>query len=116
MNKDELSQLIDFVVQGSAFQSPDFERWVESSRNWQIELGFLNYLFAQLLERKKHHHQECASLILLIYNLVDEMYICIHECNLDFVKYMMRSVRDSSISLEEQLVVLHNNMREYSYD
>lgn len=115
MNKEELNQFIDFKTIGKAVELADLGLWIESSHNWQVELGCLNYLFVQILERKLQEHSECSDIICLFYDLENQMYLRIHECHYRFIEYMLRFLRRSSLSLEEELVNLHNNMCEYIY-
>lgn len=115
MNKEELSQFIDFKTIGKAIELTDLGLWIESSHNWQVELGCLNYLFAQILERKLQENVECSDTICFLYDLVDQMYLRIHECQYEFVEYMLRSLRQLDLSLEEELVNLHNKMCEHIY-
>ena len=115
MNKEELNHFIDFKTTGKAVELADLGLWIESSHNWQVELGCLNYLFAQILERKSKKHVDCSTTICLLYDLKDQMYLRIHECQYEFVEYMLGRSRQLSLSLEEELVDLHNNMCEYIY-
>lgn len=115
LNREELSQLIEFKARGKDVEVTDLAVWIEASRNWQVELGCLSYLFAQILEKKQHSNQDRSGMICLLYDLVDEMYLRIHECDYDFITYMLRFLHDSNLSLEEQLVELHNDMCEYRY-
>ena len=116
LNREELSQFIEFKANDTAVDLNDLALWIEASRNWEIELGCLNYLFAQILERKTHDKQDCSGLVQLLYDSSDQMYLRVHECDYAFIAYMLRFLRESDISLEEELVRLHNNMCEHKYE
>ncbi len=116
LNKEELSQFIDFKSIHNPVESNDLQLWIADSHNWQVELGCLNYLFAQILERKSQDNHDCSPIINLVYDLVDQMYLRIHECNHHFVDYMLGFLRQSNLSLEEELVQLYNDMCEYRYE
>ncbi|MFC2122102.1 hypothetical protein ACFLRP_00245 [Bacteroidota bacterium] len=116
MHKEELNLLIDFKSSGKPIESKELQLWIANSHNWQVELGCLNYLFAQILEGKSQDNTDCAPIINLVYDLVDHMYLIIHECNYLLVDYMLGFFRQPELSLEEELVQLHNDMSEYKYE
>lgn len=116
MYKPELNEFINFKTSGTPIVSEELKIWVDSSHNWQVELGFLNYLFVQILENMKRASLNCQQYINCLYGLEDTMYIRIHEFNHQFIDYMSLCVRQDSLSLEEELVHLHNNMCEYIYE
>ncbi len=116
LNREELSQLIDFKARGKEVESADLASWIEASHNWEVELGCLNYLLAQILEKKTHDDQDCSGMVCLLYDSLDQMYLRIHECDREFITYMLRFLRESNVSLEEELVRLHNYISEYRYE
>ena len=116
LNKQELNQLIEFKAHGKEVNARKLAVWIEESHDWNVELGCLNYLFAQILEGKRHRNQDWSHMIPLMYNLVNDMYIRIHECDSEFTTYMLMSMRDSNLSLDEQLIILHNDMCDYRYE
>lgn len=116
MYKTELDEFINFEAIGTPIVSEALKIWVESSHNWQVELGFLNYLFVQILERTKRASLNCQQYINCLYGLENTMYIRIHEFNRQFIDYMSLCIRQDTLSLEEELVQLHNKMCEYIYD
>jgi len=116
LNREELNQLIDFKAHSKEVELPDLALWIEASRNWEVELGCLNYLFAQILEKKTHEKQDCSGMIDLLYDSPEQMYLRIHECDHEFITYMLRFLREANVSLEEELVKLHSYMCEYKYE
>lgn len=117
LNREELTQLIDFEYSGKEVQLDYLRLRIVNSQNWQDELGCMNYLFAQILGRKvKQKFKNCSYLIQFLNDLVDQMYVRIHDCDHSFVNYMTRYVRETDLSLEEELVKLHNYMCEYIYE
>jgi len=116
MNKEELQQFLDFKTCGKQVDIDDLEIWIEDANNWQVELGCINYLLGQiLLGKKKRNTSTCLSIIDLIYKLEDQLFFRIHECNHDFVSYMLKHTRQSAL-LEEELVRLHTRMREHNHE
>lgn len=116
MYRTELNEFISFKAIGTPIASEHLRTWVDSSHNWQVELGFLNYLFVRVLERTKRASLDCQQYIDCLYDLEDTMYIRIHEFDHEFIDYMSLCVRQNTLSLEEELVNLHNRMCEYIYD
>lgn len=118
LNKEELIQLIAFRHNNKAIESPDLAKWIEMSCRWEVELGCISYLFAQILEKRmngKQNHSETINLLNAWYDFAEQMYLHIHECDQNLIDYMMGFLRTSNLSIEEELVNLHFNMCEYNY-
>jgi len=116
LNREELTQFIDFAYSGKAVQLEHLSLWIGNSQNWQDELGCINYLLAHILCRRvKEGFNNCSDIIQLLNNLEDQLYIQLHECDHSFVNYMTKFIRGTDLSLEEELVKLHNDMCEYKY-
>lgn len=116
MNKEELRELIDFKMCGKEVEIPDFKIWIDNSQNWQVELGCLSYLLSQILEKRAKKSKKCLSIIDLIYRMDEQLFFRIHECDYDFVKYMLRNLRHVDLSLEDELIMLHTRMCEHIYE
>ena len=116
MNKQQLNSFITFQAAGEPIELKDLLTWVDSSNNWQIELGFLNYLFIQILEKKKREGLDCHQYIDCLYQLEEKLYMRIHDLDYQFIDYMLLFLRQNTLSLEEELVQLHNNMCEFIYE
>ena len=116
MNKEELLKLINSKIIDQEVDNCEFKVWVDYAHNWQVELGCINYFLSQILERKVKDGEYCLSIIELIYGLEDELFFRVHECNHVFVEYMLSRLRQPDISLEEELVILHRDLCEYSYE
>jgi hypothetical protein len=115
LKKEELEQLIDFKISGKEIVSGDFSALIENSAEWQTELGCINYLLCQIIERKKNSGDECGKLIDEVYQLDQRILFRIHECDREFVQYMLSHVRQSSLSLEDELVTLHTGISGWDY-
>lgn len=115
LNREELRQLIEFKFSSKEISTDELQIRIGNAESWQDELGALTYLFSLVLERKVHAGEECAGLIGLLYQLVEDMYLYIQECDSTFIDYMLRNVRRASLTLEEELVELQNGMSEYKY-
>ena len=90
--------------------------WIELADSWQEEVGAHTYLLAQILERKTKVAGDCLSVIKIFYELPDFMSLHIQEIGPQFVAYMLRNVRDRTLTLEEELVNLQTRLREHNYE
>ena len=59
---------------------------------------------------------DCLGVIRIFYELPVIMCLHIQEIGPEFVAYMLSSVRDKSLTLEEELVGLQTRLREYNYE
>lgn len=116
LSKDELRQLLNLKADNLAIETDELRIRIELADNWQDELGALTYLFSHILERRAKGGLDCAGLIKMFYELPEVMSLHIQEFDSDFVEYMLRNIRDKSLTLEEELVGLQNRLREYDYE
>lgn len=89
---------------------------VSDAEGWTVELGALNYFFSHVLERRKRAGQACAEILDVFFDLENHMSLLTQPFDSRFIDFMLRTVRDVSISLEDDLVSLQNNVGEYRYD
>lgn len=115
LNKEELRQLIDLKVNDVNIENDNLQTWVDSSENWFDELGVFSYLFGHILEKKYKCGDDCQGLIEVFYHLEETMFLSIQEFDFKFIDYMLRNLRGTSISLEDELIELQNNLRAYKY-
>jgi hypothetical protein len=115
LNKEELRQLIDLKVNNVNIENDNLRIWVDSSENWLDELGVFSYLFGHILEKKYKCGDDCQSLIEVFYHLEETMFLSVQEFDFKFIDYMLRNLRGTSISLEDELIELQNNLRAYKY-
>lgn len=115
MDREELRQFLDFKAANKAVDMDSLEIRIDSAHDWQVELGCVNYFLSQILEKKAKGGKDCHNIINLVYGLEDKLFFRIHECDHGFVDYMLKHVRQANSSLEDELVVLHNNMCEHIY-
>lgn len=116
LDKEELRQFLDFETNKKAVYIDGLEVWIDYAHSWQVELGCINYLLSQILERKAKDGEDCYKITELVYALENQLFFRIHECDPCLVDYMTRRLRQPSSSLEEELVMLHNNMCEHIYE
>jgi hypothetical protein len=116
MNTEETRSFVDFKIANKGIDIPKLETWIENAECWRVELGCVNYLLGQVLERKVNNGEDCFAIIELVYKLEDQLYFQIHECDQKFVDYMLWNVRQLGESLEDELVALHNKMSEHNYE
>jgi len=119
MNREELRQFIEFKTDQRIVENNALQVLIDGAESWQDELCCLNYLFSQVLERrlkKGNDHQAEQECINMLYQLSEHMSLCIQELDSEFVDYMLKCVRDRSLSLEEELIQIQNKLGEHSYD
>jgi hypothetical protein len=115
LNRTELTQLLDFKSGHMEIEDDQLRRRIEDAESWSDELGALTYTFACMLERKTGNGEDCQSYIELLYQLADEMFLRIDECNSVFVAHMLRQVRDRNLSLEEELIEFDDSIGRYEF-
>jgi hypothetical protein len=115
LNRDELRKLIDFKVDDQIVEDESLKVLIENAIYWEDEIFGLNYFFSQILERKNKGGQDCLKLIEFFYALEDEMAFNIQEFDSTFIDYMLRNMRDQTLSLEDDLIRLQNNLSDYKY-
>lgn len=116
LNKEELRQLIELKANNVDIEDRSLQIWVENAENWQDELGALSYFFSHILERKYRFGENCQNLIEIFYHLEETMFFRLQEFDWKFIEYMLKHLRGDSISLEEELIELQNNISEYKYE
>ncbi len=115
LNKEELKQLIEYKVDGIDVNNVSLKRRIEDAECWQDNIGGLTYLFSQTIDRKVRNGRDCTTLIETLYRLEEEMAFEVHECDQQFVDYMLRNLRDSTLTLEEEMVEIQSHLRMYDY-
>lgn len=115
LSKSEIRYLIDEQLGLLSIIDPTLKAAVENSRAWLDELISMNYLFAQVLERKKKMGQDCATAIARYHTSADEMYFGIQEHTPEFLDYMLKNVSDRDLSLEDRLIRIQTNLSNHEY-
>ena len=90
--------------------------WISDAEGWAVELGALNYFVSHILERKKRAGEPYAEILDVFFDLENHMSFIPQSFDLRFIDFMLRTVRNVSTSLEDELVSLQNNVGEYRYD
>lgn len=128
LSRDELKQLLNLIIQHNKSNNTyelslvsiidsEFRIRLDDSLNWQDELGALSYLFAQILESNIFASLTRADLIELFYELPNRLLITIQDFDEAFIDYMLYRNLDLSItSLEDCLIKIQNDLRNYRYD
>jgi hypothetical protein len=115
LNKDELKQLIEYKAEGANVNDESLKTLIENAECWLDEVGGLTYLFSHVLDKRVRSGQDCAAFIETLYTLEDSMSFQIHECDYEFVDFMLRNLRDDSLTLEEELVELQSHLSRNEY-
>jgi len=116
LSKEELRQLLDSRNGTKEIDDELLQIWVANAESWVDEISGLNYFLSQILERKRQSGEECGPVIDLFFEMEDTMALTIQAFDLRFVDFMLRCVRDRSMSLEEELIALQNDVGDYRYD
>jgi hypothetical protein len=116
LNREELNQLIDCILDGDPISSENLQSRYDNALNWFDELYGLSYLFAQIIQRRMMNKEQCSEIIDLFYNLDTKCYFTIQECDQLYIEFMLRTVRDASLTLEDELIGVQNNFGDYRYD
>lgn len=106
---------IDHIIHNTEIDE-EIKTQVESAKDWHDQLICLSYFLSIILERKKEDGEDCQKVIDEIYKLPEALFLSIQEFNSDFVRYMLSHTRNNSLSLEEDLVLLQNDLAERLYD
>lgn len=115
LNTEELRQLIDYKANNSEIESDELKCWINHAENWYDKLSAFTYLFSHILEKKAKEDYDCHSLIKLLYQIENHMFFTIQEFDSKFINYMLGNLRETSLSLEDELINLQNKISEYKY-
>ncbi|PHS11058.1 MAG: hypothetical protein COA78_10430 [Blastopirellula sp.] len=91
------------------------QSWLSQARNWQDELIAFDYFLAQLLERCTEEDEQ--NLYLKNYfDLEATAWWTREDFGMDFITYLLSHLRDTDLSLEEQIVHYRDRMDNHQYD
>lgn len=116
LNKQELEVLINYILLKINVDCSTLHNHIKCSENWQDELGCLSYLLSEILERNNINGTAPEQIIKLVYGLDEKMFIDIQEFDWKFIEYMVSNVRNSSLTLEDNLIDLQNGLKAFRYD
>lgn len=116
-NKNELKELLDYYFNNDAeFSHKDFKIAVDNSLNWQDMLYTFSYLFLQLIERHKKEGGDVHRYLELFYQLENYMWFKIQDFDRDFITFIMRTIRNEALSLEDEIIEAQKLLCERRYD
>ncbi|SRR6266536_3809409 len=116
LSKEELKQLIDARISEAAIDDELLRIWVSNAESWMDELGGLNYFLSQILERAKKLGESCEGIIDVFFDLDNHMALVLQPFDFRFIDFMLKRRRDKSISLEDELIGLQEDVGDYRYD
>jgi hypothetical protein len=116
LSKNELEEFLDYKKDNKPITLEGLSSRIENAEQWYGDLTALSYLLSQVIERKLKHGLECDALIELFYKLPTDLWFLVQEIDERFVDYMMCNPRSHNVSLEDDLIELQNNYREFRYD
>lgn len=116
LSKEELKQLINARIGGEEIDDELLRIWVSNAECWMDELGGLNYFLSHILERAKKADESCEGIMDVFFELENHMALVLQEFDFRFIDFMLKRLRDKSISLEDELIGLQEDVGEYRYD
>jgi hypothetical protein len=116
LTKAELRELIEARIADTAIEDESLRIWVNNAESWADELAGLNYFVSHILERKKKLGESTDSILDVFFDMDEHMAVVLQAFDFRFVDFMLRTVRNDTLSLEEQLIILQNDVGEYRYD
>lgn len=119
LNRDELKLILDIKIHGQENLSLMDERLqaiLLDAEEWQDELCGLSYLFSKILLNSEKQNIDCQWLIDSFYSLTESMSFCTQGFDRKFIAYMLRSMRDSEIDLDENMVQIQKHLSQHTYN
>ena len=113
--KNDIEVLLHYKAYNHTVTDDSLAGLIQNAENWYDELGCLSYLLAQIFERKLYTINKCSAFIDLVYKIPEEMFLTIHEIDLDFISLMLRSIRNNQNSLEEDLLEFQIELMNYDW-
>ena len=114
-DKKEASVFIESKILQSNSDLELIKKRIDNAQDWVEEIVLLSYFLAIFFERKKTLSLSYAQIFQKLNNIINEMYICLQEFDVDYLDYLLKNVRDKSLNLEEELVELQNSLSDYNY-
>ncbi len=93
----------------------DLRMRLELCKTYHLYLGGLTYLITRLIDRRQKGGSYANDFVENVYAVSERFAFEIEECDLDFIGYLVRSPRNASLSIEEDLIEIQNGLRSHSY-
>ena len=113
------SELAEILARATASEGRIYEQisaWYDMADAWEEEIVGLNYFVAQIAMSTKNHGGDHDGIIAKHFHLDEEMWFTQEDFGFEYVDYLMRHTRDTSLSLEDELVQLRDRLGEYGYE
>ena len=116
---EQLTRFVEVEIEGRKLYNDEiiikelFSNW----HTWDIELVCLTHLLSRVLERKQKDLANVQSILSSIFQISEEkgFIFTFEQINETFVNYMFEFDRQSTMDIDEQLIEIHNYLREYNY-
>jgi hypothetical protein len=118
LNKEELNRLIEVELEGRVLGDSEisFRYLLDDWQSWDIEFVCLATSLSQILERILKQELDAKSTLEWIYSLSERTGLfTVEGFDEDFVAHMLLYVRQTDLSIEENLVEIRNEQSEYIY-
>lgn len=116
LTENQVLQLIDWIENHRKFDD-GFDNIIGNSLSYEFEIGLLNYFLSiALLNRAKHSEANIKQLVEEVYKLPERMLIDIQEIDSNFIEFLMKIRPDTSLSIEEELILTYSDFKEFNYE
>ena len=120
LTQKELSHFIEIELHDSVNESDekDLAPILESWHSWDKELICLATVFSQYLEKKLKANDNAIDILDNIFDLPENksgLWVTIEGFGEEFVKYFLSNLRNSKMSIEDDLNYLREQLGEHNY-
>ncbi len=118
LDKQELNRLIEIEPIGRVLDDDEtpFRHLLDDWQSWDIEFICLATSLSQILERRLRQGLDVESILEWVYSLSERTGLfTVEGFDEDFVAYMLRYVRQTDLSIEENLIEIRNLQNEHIY-
>lgn len=116
LSKDQISEVIGQLIEGRSAENTELQALIESAQCWEDELVCLSYLLTMVLEKREKKGHNSRQLLESVYALTESVFMTMEEFSPYFLDYLLSNVRNRALSLEEELVLMQNKIREHRFD
>ncbi len=115
-SKDQILTSIEILYYHHEIDDSIINPVLKSSLEWTCKLEILNYFLLQALDHLDTLPiSERKSILNFVQELDNEMFIIFEGFSQNFIEYLIRNIRDDSISLSEALITTQRRLAEYDY-
>jgi hypothetical protein len=114
LSRVELYNLISQECDGILCPDTDLACLIEDARNWQCRLSGVSYMLSKIVERGINDDEDYTRFISSFYYMPDTMWFDIQELEEKFICFLLNQSRNTSLTIEEEIIDLQNRIGDYS--